>query len=66
MVRISFETDNAAFGPSGYEWRAEIARILASLAGKIERGQAMQGPIYDLNGNRVGTYDLAAPIIKNV
>ncbi len=66
MVRISFETDTASFGPSGVG-RQEIARILHSLANKVLRGgYVAQGPLFDINGNRVGTYDLNAPIIKAV
>jgi len=60
MVRLELETSNAAFGESHEERRAEIARILRSLANKVERGGAPQGRLFDVNGNAVGTYDLTA------
>jgi hypothetical protein len=58
---ISFRTNNAAFtdgnGPS------EVARILRELEDAIERdGNAeASGRIVDINGNRIGSYDIELP-----
>lgn len=53
MVTIEFTTDNAAFED---DRAVEIARILRDLADKILLGRT-SGPIRDINGNRVGTFD---------
>jgi len=50
MFRIEIYTDNAAF--DGCE-RAEVARILRTLAGKIEQYHDPE-VLMDLNGNRCG------------
>jgi hypothetical protein len=55
---MNIECDNAAFGDSGVEQAAEIARILRDLAARLEASGA--GPfsgwiLRDVNGNRVGT-----------
>jgi hypothetical protein len=54
MLQIHFKTDNAAFDDMP---GLEIARILRALADKLESAtSAANGPIHDVNGNRVGAY----------
>ena len=55
MVRIEFETENAAFEDGG---REEITRILLRLIQKIGAGLEA-GSILDVNGNRIGSWDIA-------
>lgn len=57
-MRLSFETDNAAFGDDNDTDRAhECARILRLIASQIERG-SRGGQCVDLNGNKVGSWEL--------
>ena len=52
-LKIEFETENAAF-----EHReAETARILREIAGRVVLGST-EGSIHDINGNRIGQYEL--------
>jgi hypothetical protein len=53
MIRIEFDTDNAAFE----DFPRESARILRNAADRIESG-AMIGPLHDLNGNKVGYFEV--------
>ena len=57
MLKIRFDTDNAAFDDMK---EIEVARILRELAGKIESGGAsgMFQNVHDINGNIVGTFKL--------
>ena len=50
MLKVEFETDNAAFEDPG-----EAARILHKIADAIESGR-VYGELYDINGNRIGSY----------
>ena len=55
MLKLKLETDNQAFDQEGQE----VARILRSLADKLEhldKLQESQLPLRDLNGNTVGYY----------
>lgn len=52
MIRIEINTDNAAF--DGSDERTEIARILKTLADKIEQHHNPE-VIMDVNGNRCGS-----------
>ena len=52
MFNIAFDTDNSAFE----DWHIEVSRILRVIASKIEQGQEC-GIVFDLNGNKVGTFD---------
>lgn len=56
MFELSFTTVNASFDDQ--DRRPEIARILRSLADKIESGADDVGLIFDSNGNRVGAWEL--------
>ena len=52
MVKIEFETDNAAFEDMGEK---EVYRILDSIKSWIGSG-ASSGYIHDYNGNTVGEW----------
>jgi hypothetical protein len=54
MLKLTIETGNAAFEDlPGHE----CARILRDVAAALERG-TRAAPLHDLNGNRVGRFDL--------
>jgi hypothetical protein len=54
MFKLTIETENAAFEDlPGHE----CARILRDVATALERG-TRGAPVHDLNGNRVGRFDL--------
>lgn len=58
MFKLTIKTANAAFGEeAGDQPYAEIARILREVATVVERG-TRGAPIHDINGNRVGSFDL--------
>jgi hypothetical protein len=55
-VTIEIRMDNAAFDDAP---AAELAQILRDLANRIDHdGQADDGPLFDANGNRVGSIHL--------
>lgn len=56
MLKIEFETDNAAFGDGNGPY--ETARILRQIADRIEAG-ATEGGAHDYNGNRVGKWSVS-------
>jgi hypothetical protein len=56
-VKISIDTDNAAFGVTEYDRYAEIARILREAADRVETGDHFgEFTLRDINGNRVGAF----------
>ena len=58
MFKMEFATDNAAFDDMP---ATECARILRDIARKIETGERLDGgPIRDINGNRIGHWELAS------
>lgn len=57
MFKLEIDTGNAAFEDEGKGY--EIARILRDLAAKVENG-ADSGSVRDLNGNKVGTFEVGA------
>ena len=60
MFSVNVETDNAAFGDREPEPAcAECARIVRIIAGELDAGR-LSGSIRDVNGNRVGTWELTA------
>lgn len=62
MFKLEFGTDNAAF--DDIDEPAEIRRILKEIAGRIVLGST-SGNIYDINGNRIGSYELTqAPHVE--
>lgn len=54
MMRLTIETGNAAFEDDP---GAEVARILREVAELAEEGST-SGPLYDINGNPVGSWEL--------
>lgn len=56
MLKIEFETDNAAFGDGNATY--ETARILRNIADRI-KGGATEGGAYDFNGNHVGKWSVS-------
>ena len=58
MVKISFETDNAAFHDElGYSKRYEIMRILKNITRRIDNGDT-EGKVMDVNGNSIGQWSI--------
>ncbi len=55
--KITIKTDNAAFGDSDSARAEEVARLLREIADALDNGHT-GGPVIDLNGNKVGTWDL--------
>jgi hypothetical protein len=55
--KISIKTDNAAFGDTDSVRAEEVARLLREIAEDLDNGEVC-GPVIDLNGNKVGTWDL--------
>lgn len=56
MLTMEIRTANAAFDGEGQR-RAELARILRTVADAIEGG-TKGAPLFDFNGNRVGRFDI--------
>jgi hypothetical protein len=57
MFTLSISTSNSAFDDfSGHE----VARILRALAKRVESGEEVDGAIFDLNGNKCGSWCLEA------
>ena len=60
MFALHFDTDNAAFGDTEAEVRAEIVRILHEVSIKVSAGAGYvyfpAGTIHDANGNSIGEY----------
>lgn len=59
MIRVEFQTGNAAFQPADPEngWRRETARLLRDLAKRIEDGEEFPLKLRDSNGSGVGFAD---------
>ena len=57
MFKLEFDTGNAAFDDDMR--RDECARILRAVADLLEHGSQDGAGVYDLNGNRVGTWSLS-------
>lgn len=53
IFQLQFETGNAAF--DGKERVPEVVRCLQMVASKLTGG-ATEGPVYDVNGNRIGSW----------
>lgn len=58
MFELRFDTRNAAF--DGPDRRHEVARILRELADRVEHRFDDDGPVSDMNGNKVGRWSLTA------
>lgn len=63
MLKIEFKTGNAAFNdpctgePNAIYERNECIRILKEITKRLENGYS-EGSCMDLNGNKVGTWEL--------
>ncbi|MEO5913034.1 MAG: hypothetical protein ABI600_18140 [Luteolibacter sp.] len=59
MIRVEFQTGNAAFLPDDPEngWRGETARLLCELAERTRDGEKFPLKLRDSNGNGVGFAD---------
>lgn len=58
MFTLTIKTDNAAFhDENGESDGQEIARLLLGVSHEVAAGFT-DGPIIDLNGNRVGHFNL--------
>jgi hypothetical protein len=57
VLKVRIEMDNAAFGEDAVERAAEVRRILALVADRMERGRD-GGALLDSNGNTVGEWDI--------
>ncbi len=58
MLRIEIATDNDAFVPNPYQ---ELSRLVRGVADKMDNG-CDGGNILDVNGNKVGRWDLLQDI----
>jgi hypothetical protein len=58
MFRLEFSTDNAAFGEDEFQRNHEIARILRDIAAKVGEQDLISGSARDLNGNKVGEWEI--------
>lgn len=57
MFTLQISTDGSAFeGFSGHE----VARLLRGVAKRVESGEEVDGSVFDLNGNRCGSWCLEA------
>jgi hypothetical protein len=58
MFQMRFDTENEAFAGGNRE--SETARILRTVADRVERGEStgLFQNVHDLNGNPVGTFKL--------
>ncbi len=55
-ITIKLKTDNAAFENDRISGaHTETARILAEVAQRFDTDGPFDGPVYDINGNTVGT-----------
>lgn len=64
-VTIKINATNAAFGGDGHG--CEVARILRKLADELENPTRLRvdpSPLYDVNGNKVGTCRLHRRALK--
>ena len=52
---VTFACESAAF--EGEELYTEVGRILRHIGGFIAVTE-LRGPVYDINGNRIGSYGL--------
>ena len=55
MFKMKFKTSNAAFNEPDKE--TEVRRILEKISEEIEYGKT-SGSIMDINGNRVGEWEM--------
>lgn len=58
IFELKFDCSNEDTYGTGIELSGNIAKTLKGIAGKIESSGDTEGPIMDINGNKVGSYGL--------
>ena len=58
IFELKFDCSNEDTYGTGIELSGNIAETLKGIAGKIESSGDTEGPIMDINGNKVGSYGL--------
>ena len=58
IFELKFDCSNEETYGTGIELSGNIAETLKGIAGKIESSGDTEGPIMDINGNKVGSYGL--------
>ncbi len=58
MFKLEFSTDNAAFGEDQFSRDTEITRIIDNIVNEIELWNKTSGPVIDINGNKVGEWEI--------
>lgn len=53
-LKITIDTDNAAFGDSSATTMAELAEVVRSVVRRLEHGKGLPYILRDSNGNTVG------------
>lgn len=56
MFKVSFSTENEQFANG--ELRSGVASILRDIASRIENSNRESGYVYDVNGNKIGEWEL--------
>ena len=54
MVTLSFGTTGAAFDTAPEN---EVARILQEVARRVGEQGCIEGAVFDVNGNKIGSFD---------
>ena len=59
---MNVKTSNAAFTDTadGFDPGPELARILRDVADRMEGGYVLSGSVFDINGNKVGSFETVA------
>jgi hypothetical protein len=57
-LMLTIQMDNAAFADDGNGGRDESSRILEIVRQKLEQGSETKAGLYDINGNRVGQWEI--------
>ena len=58
MFKVEVKTGSDAFGEDYFEKAAELKRILEKIIAELDYGIVEKAPIMDLNGNKVGYWEL--------
>lgn len=58
MFKVEIQTGNDAFGEDYIDNVVEIKRILEKVIAELDYGFINKTPILDLNGNKVGYWEL--------
>ncbi len=57
VFKIEFETENDVFQNSTQDAQFEVARILYAVSKRLMSGDVC-GPVSDVNGSKIGRFDL--------